>query len=155
MYKQCLGIFLLLAGAPLAFNASPESIHGKWHNGRVSSIQYKNAYTNAPAPTNGSSFAWEFREDGTYSFTGLMQSVMYQCTTSVFSNETGKYTVEGDVVSLKPEKNPYKMTNNCAPSSNKEAPGKIIDRSYRFKVDASRLELVASDGGVMTYARSK
>ena len=49
-----------------------------------------------------------------------MQSVMYQCTTTMFSNETGTYTVEGGTVSLRPEKNPYKMTNSCAPSSTRD-----------------------------------
>lgn len=132
---------------------------GRWTNGRVSMIQYQNAYTGAPAPTNGSTFAYEFHADGTYSFTGLLQSVMYQCTTAIFSNETGTYSVAGNAVSLRPEKNPYKMTNNCAPSSNKEGPGKLINRTFQFRVTPdgpnTMLEFTGSDGGVQKFTRSR
>jgi len=139
--------------------ATNGTLAGRWTNGRISSIQYQNAYTGVAAPTNGNSFAWEFHANGTYSFTGLMQSVMYNCTTTMFSNETGTYTADGGVVSLKPEKNPYKMTNNCAPSSNREAPGKLVDRTYRFRVvqeaGGPMLELTGADGAVQKFQRAK
>jgi hypothetical protein len=132
---------------------------GRWTDGHISSIQYKNAYTGVHAPTNGRSFAYEFKPDGTYSFTGLMQSVMYNCTTAMFSNETGTYTVDGDSVSLHPANNPYRMTNNCAPSSNREAPGKLIERAYRFRVysESGRryLEFRGDDGGVQKFGESR
>ena len=132
---------------------------GRWADGHISSIQYKNAYTGVGAPTNGRRFAYDFKPDGTYSFTGLMQSVMYNCTTAMFSNETGTYTVDGDSLSLVPVSNPYRMTNNCAPSSNREAPGKLINRTYRFRISAESgrrfLEFQASDGGVMKFGGSR
>jgi hypothetical protein len=131
-------------GAP-----GPELL-GKWLTGHVSSIQYKSRTTGVSAPTNGQRFEYDFRPDGTYSFTGLMQFTSYNCTNSTFSNETGTYTVQGDVVSLRPEKNPYRMTNNCAPSSNKEAPGKLINRSYRFRFTSDsggrNIELISENG---------
>lgn len=132
---------------------------GRWADGYVSSIQYKNRYTGVGAPTNGRMFAYEFKPDGTYSFTGLVQSVMYNCTTATFSNETGTYTIAGDSVSLSPQSNPYRMTNNCAPSSNREAPGKLINRTYRFQVisESGRkyLELLGQDGGVQKFAENR
>ena len=151
--KLLLGC-LLVAG--VSFGAYP--LTGRWTAGRISTIQYRNATTGAPLPTSGNHFAYEFRGDGTYSFTGLMQSTMYNCTTSVFSQESGTYTVERDRVDLHPVKNPYKMTNTCAPSSNKEAPGKLIDRSYRFQIapdgNFTKLELKSeSDGAVSAFRR--
>ena len=140
---------------PAADPAASPALTGKWRTSHISTIQYRNTYTGAPAPTNGQTFAYEFKADGTYSFTGLLQSVMYQCTHATFSSETGTYTVEGDTLSLQPEKNPYRMTNNCAPSSNREAPGKLIPRSYRFRVtieDGRRyLELRGADGGLQRF----
>jgi hypothetical protein len=139
--------------------AAGSALLGRWTDGYISSIQYRNSQTGASAPTNGRSFAYEFRPDGTYSFTGLMQSVMYQCTTTMFSNESGTYAVEGDTVSLRPEKNPYRMTNNCAPSSNREAPGKLVARTYRFRIDHSgarpTLELRGDDGSSQKFAASR
>jgi len=135
------------------------SLLGSWSDGYISSIQYKNRYTGVSAPTNGRRFAYEFRPDGTYSFTGLVQSVMYNCTTATFSNESGTYTIAGDSVSLRPQSNPYRMTNNCAPSSNREAPGKLINRTYRFRVvsDSGRryLELLGQDGAVQKFAADR
>jgi|GEM_PF-2795215 len=123
---------------------------GRWTDGRVSSIQYQNAYTGVAAPTNGSSFLFEFRSDGTYTFRGLIQTVMYNCTTTIFSNETGNYTLSGNTLSLDPKKNPYKLTNSCASSSNKESDGKLIPQTYRIQIvnETGRryLELTAEDG---------
>lgn len=136
--------------------ATDPGLTGHWSSGRIWSTQYHDGRTGAPAPTNGNSFFWDFRSDGTYSFTGLMQSVLYQCTTTMFSNETGTYTVQSGTVKLEPQKNPYKMTNSCAPSSNREAPGKLVRRAYRFRVvrdDANRrLELTGEDGAVQTFS---
>lgn len=136
-------------------HATSSALVGKWHDGYISSIQYQDAYTKASAPTNGRRFAWTFNADGTYGFTGLMQNVLYNCTTTMYSEETGRYSVEGNVVSIKPEKNPYKMTNTCAPSSNREAPGKLVERSYQFRVNGNDLELVGGDGSKMVFARTR
>ena len=131
---------------------------GRWTSGRVSSIQYQDAATGRAAPTNGNSFSFDFRADGTYSFTGLMQSVVHQCTTTMFSNESGIYMVKGSALSLRPEKNPYKMTNSCTPSLNREAPGKLVNRSFtvRFYRDGqwTRLELKDEAGSVQTFSAS-
>ena len=129
---------------------------GRWSTGRISSIQYRDAYTGVSRPTNGNHFAYEFLPDGTYSFTGLMQNTVYNCTTSMFSNETGKYTMKGNVVSLEPEKNPYRIRYSCAPASNREAPGKLVPRSFEWSVEGEDLHLkAASDGAVSTMRRSR
>lgn len=146
-------------GGALHAASGAEGLTGRWTSGRVSTIQYQDAATGRPAPTNGNSFAYEFRDDGTYSFTGLMQSVMYHCTTTMFSHESGTYSIDGATVSLRPEKNPYKMTNSCAPSSNREAPGKLVNRSYGVRIyregEWLRLELKDAQGGVQTFSAQR
>jgi hypothetical protein len=158
-----LGAFTVLVfGACAQMRSTSDfavTLLGRWTDGYISSIQYKNRYTGVGAPTNGRMFAYEFKPDGTYSFTGLVQSVMYNCTTATFSNESGTYTIAGDSVSLRPHSNPYKMTNNCAPSSNREAPGKLMNRTYRFRVisESGRkyLELLGQDGAVQKFGESR
>lgn len=153
--------FLLFAAAAVLASQAQGSevaspVLGKWTSGRISMIQYKDAYTGVYKPPSGSHFAYEFRPDGTYTFIGLMQNTMYNCTTAMFSQETGTYEVNGDSVALHPQKNPYRMTNNCAPSSNREAPGKLIERTYRYKVSGNgRLELISpQDASVQAFQRS-
>jgi hypothetical protein len=150
-------IFLLTA---LAFAASAaDAPIGRWTTGRISSVQFKNAITAAPAPANGNSFGYEFRPDGTYSFVGFIQSVAYNCTTTISSNETGTYSVQEDQLSLKPESNPYRMTNSCAPSSNREAPGKLFPRTYSFRILTGRprntLELRSPEGALQKLTQSR
>ncbi|MBL8212316.1 MAG: hypothetical protein JNK87_16495 [Bryobacterales bacterium] len=134
-------------------------LSGRWTNGRVSMIQYENRYTGVAAPTNGNSFAYEFQPGGTYVFTGLIQSVMYNCTTTMFAQESGTYQFDGGVLSLHPEKNPYTYKNSCAPSSNKEGPGKLTDRKYRvrFTQDSGSelIELTGEDGQAQKFSKSR
>lgn len=40
-------------------------------------------------------FTYEFYTHGTYSYTGMLQSTSYTCTSTTFSSETGTYTVDG------------------------------------------------------------
>ncbi len=136
--------------------AEPVQLTGRWTSGRLSMIQYKDSYTGVFKPPSGSHFAYEFRPDGTYTFIGLMQTTMYNCTTSMFSQETGTYEADGLQVSLRPQKNPYQMRYSCAPSSNREAPGKLLNRTYQYRVSSGgKLEVVSpQDNSVQTFQRS-
>lgn len=130
---------------------------GKWGTGRISTIQYKNSVTGVAAPTSGSRFQYEFKPDGTYDYTGLIQTTMYNCTNATFAHETGTYSVQNGVVAIRPQNNPYQMTNSCAPSSNKTAPGKLINKDYRFRISQENgratLELIGADGSSSTFRR--
>jgi hypothetical protein len=140
-------ILLCLAGDPA------QELAGRWTTGRISMIQYKDAYTGVYKPPSGSHFAYEFNHDGTYTFAGLMQSTMYSCTTATFSLELGTYEFSNGAVTLHPKSNPYKMTNSCAPSSNREAAGKLIDRTYNVRIDGAKLELSSDRSSVQTFTR--
>lgn len=145
------------APAPSPTNAS---LHGKWSNGRFSMIQYENRVTGAPAPPAGNHFSYEFRPDGTYQFHGLMQTVLYHCTTTLFSTEKGSYAIQGDRISVEPQSNVYKMTDSCAPSRNGEKPGKIVPKTYRFRIGTNeaglrRLELIDDQQNVQNFQEQK
>ncbi len=74
----------------------------------------------------------------------------------MFSQENGTYDMDNNgFVSLHPQTNPYRMTNNCAPSSNREAPGKLVERMYRYQVSGNRLELIGpNNNSVQAFQRS-
>lgn len=147
----------------LRTSASPRTapaLLGKWYNGRVFSTYYRDRVTGSFAPGSGTRFTYEFHADGTYIYTGMIQSTSYNCTSTTFSEETGTYAVDGDLVSTRPERNQAQQTNSCAPSSNKSAPGKLINTTYRFRAYAkdqqTYLELANPDGsGASSYSREK
>lgn len=71
-------------------------------------------------PPSGNHFAYKFRPDGTYVFTGLTQSALYNCTSSMFGEESGMYELNaaGSAVFSTREKLPTpphdKLTSNSA-----------------------------------------
>jgi hypothetical protein len=152
--------FLIAAAALAAMDpreVGSQTLAGRWSSGGIAAIQYRDARTGAPAPTSGNRFAYEFKPDGTYSFTGLMQNTLYHCTTRVYSHETGTYRIDGTNIAFNPQANPYKMTNSCAPSSDRESPGKLVNRSYRFRIGSDSenvtLHLTHPDGSVSSFRR--
>lgn len=146
-----LAFLLFLPESHAGSQQSP--LAGRWTSGRISTIQYRDAYTGVSKPPSGNHFSYEFRPDGTYTFTGLIQSTIYHCTTSMFAQETGRYQVSGSSLTLEPEKNPYKLVNNCAPSSNKEGPGKLVPKKYEFRVEGTTLVLTGDDGSTSQFRR--
>lgn len=150
---------LISTAGPVPAASPADALAGRWTSGRISMIQYQDSITGRSAPTNGNAFAYEFHADGSYIFTGLMQNVLYHCTTTLFAVESGAYSFDGRTLSLRPEKNPYKMTNSCAPSSNREGPGKLTNRTYEARIvtgnGGSRLELRDEKGQEQSFAAER
>lgn len=104
------------AGAPKI----PAELVGEWHNGNVSMLQYRNQTTGSTTPGNSSTFSYKFYADGRFQFVGLMQSTMYNCTTTLFNEKAGRVSVDGSTITFIPTKNFWRNSNSCAPNSTKE-----------------------------------
>ncbi len=72
----------------------PSELQGEWRYGRISSIQYQNSYTGAPAQPNGSSDQFNLAPNGDYERTRLLQINTYSCASNLFIQEKGKVSVE-------------------------------------------------------------
>lgn len=155
--RSALALAFACGSAAIFAEVSPKILSGRWTSGRLSTIQYRDAYTGVSRPPSGNFFAWEFRPDGAYTFTGLVQNTLYSCTTSLFGEESGTYEVRADgVLTVHPKKNPFKMTNTCAASSNREGPGKLTERSYRVSIEGNRIVLVnLADNLEAVYQRDR
>ncbi len=114
-------IFAILI-AVQAFDTFGQSneITGSWKNGSVGAIQYQNRVTGATKPGRGSIFTYKFLPNGNYEFVGYMQITMYNCTTTLFNQITGRYSVDGTSINLNPSRNFWKNANSCAASGNKQ-----------------------------------
>jgi hypothetical protein len=67
----------------LAQDAS--DIVGKWSNGSVGLLQYKNQVTGATKSNRGSVFWYKFLPNGTYEFVGYMEMTVYNCTSGYYN----------------------------------------------------------------------
>ena len=116
-----VAIFMIIV-AVQAFSVlgQSEELAGTWKNGSVGTIQYANRTTGATKPGRGSTFTYKFLPSGNYEFVGYMETTMYNCTTTLFNQITGKYNVAGGMIFLSPTRDIWKLTNSCAASGNKQ-----------------------------------
>ncbi len=114
--------------------AQSSEVTGYWTNGSVGSIQYQNRTTGATKPGRGSHFSYRFNPNGTYTFVGYMETTMYNCTTTLFNQVDGKYTVDGWTIYLNPSRDFWKSGNTCAASGNKEQTKTPTRKSAEFTV---------------------
>ena len=155
-----LAIFgILIAVQAYSTFAQSSDITGSWKTGSVGSIQYKNQVTGATKSGRGSLFWYKFLPDGNYEFVGYMELTMYSCTTTLFNQITGKYSVDGSTINLAPARDYWKNTNSCAASSNKEQTKTPTPKTleFRAKTDEYRHQLLClTDGsGETCYQREK
>ena len=132
---KLLAIFILTAAFVCSAAAqSSSTLVGKWFEGSASILQEQNTVTGAIASRYGSTIGYTFEADGTFRYAGLIKSTMYGCTTTLWNDRRGRYTVAGDVITFKHTKDYWLNTNSCAPSSNKEQNKPLVTKSFNFEV---------------------
>ena len=133
-------------------------IVGSWKDGSVGSIQYQNQVTGATRNGRSHLFTYKFLPNGHYQFVGYMEINMYSCTTTLFNEITGKYSVDGSTIYLNPTKDFWKQTNSCAASGNKEStktPTKKTLQFERKEDEYGRQLLCVQDGDANTCYREE
>jgi hypothetical protein len=151
-------VMIVAVQAYSAFGQASD-LHGSWKNGSVGTISYQNRVTGSTKPGRGSIFLYKFHPNGTYEYTGYMEVTMYNCTTGLFNNITGRYTVDGSTVSLAPARDFWKSTNSCAASGNKEQTKTPTRKTLQFdrRTDeyGSQLLCLREDGARETCYRKE
>lgn len=128
------------------------SILGSWYDGYDSLLIRRTPENNPGGPSTGGRshyFQYQFHPDGTFEFTGIMQMTTYSCTTTYFNDKRGRYTIDGDRLTLTLSKNFWRQQYGCSPSSNKEINHKLDPEVYTFRVkrNASGKEALCFDSG--------
>lgn len=129
-----LSIFLVLVAAQAYSAFGQNELVGSWKNSSVGMIQYQNRTTGATKPGRGSIFTYKLNANGTYEFVGYMETTMYNCTTTLFNQIAGRYTVNGSTISFSPSKDFWKNTNSCAPNSNKQQNKVPAKKTAEFEI---------------------
>lgn len=161
MGKTLLGLVLLfgLIVSHAVTAAAQDSVVGHWKTGGVGMINEVNTVTGQTKNNRGQLFSYTFDADGTYTFVGYMESTMFGCTTALFNEIKGRYTVEGSTISLNPSRDFWKNTYSCFPNSNKSQTKTPTKKSleFSFKKDQYGKDFIClNDAGVETcYRREK
>ena len=146
-----------------ATSRSGASIVGTWGDGYSSIWVTRTPEYGPVSKTPGRShlFEYKFHPDGTFEFVSVMQMTTYSCTTSYFNDKRGRYTIDGDRLTLTLSKNFWRQQNGRAPSSNKEMNYKLDPETYTFRVrrnDRGREEVCLDSGsgnGEACYERKQ
>jgi hypothetical protein len=149
-------VFIVAAGAT-AF--AQDSVVGSWKTGGLGMINEVNTVTGQTKNNRGNMFSYQFAADGTYTFVGYMESTMFGCTTSLFNEINGRYTVDGSTINLNPSRDFWKNMYSCYPNSNKSQSKTPTKKSlsFGFKTDEYGKDYIClSDAGAETcYRREK
>ncbi len=136
-----LALFVIVVAAVMGFAQTEEltrsDLVGTWRTGGMSMMADRNTVTGATTPSNGNTLKFEFKADGRFAFTGYLQSTMYGCTTALFNDKQGRYSLSGNQLTLTLAKNFWRNTNSCSPGSTKERNYTLDPEVYelRTKVD--------------------
>ena len=112
----------------------PAELPGKWFEGSASILQEKNTITGAVASRYGSSIGYTFEPDGSFRYAGLIKSTMYNCTTTLWNDRRGNYSVAGDVITMRMTKDYWLNTNSCSASSTKEQNKPLVTKTYNYEI---------------------
>jgi len=151
-------VFGIIVSQVVAASAQ-RSVVGDWKTGGLGTIDEVNTVTGQTKNRRGNTFSYKFAADGTYSFTGYMESTMFGCTTSLFNEINGRYMVDGTTIFLNPARDLWRNMYSCFPNSNKSQTKTPTKKSleFSFKTDQYGKEFIClSDAGVETcYRREK
>jgi hypothetical protein len=125
-------LMFLCVGQSLAQKV-PGELVGTWTKGAISMLQDRNTTTSATRASNGSTFKYVFTANGGFEFVGYVESTMYGCTTALFNDKRGKFSVDGDQITFTPSKNYWKNTYSCSPNSNKERDYTLEEETYSWR----------------------
>jgi hypothetical protein len=142
-----------------AAGAVPRELVGKWDNGGVSFLQYRDTVTGSTTPGRGNHFSYHFKPDGSFQAVGLLQSTVYNCTTTLFNEKAGRAEFSGQTVTFVLSKNFWRQTNNCAPNSNSERNHTLGRETYRWRTKrdeyGKQFICLANDKGETCYRRAQ
>lgn len=142
----------------LADSNIPGELQGEWRYGRISSIQYQDSYTGAPAQPNGANDTFKVDARGHYERQRLLQINTYNCASSLFITESGNLQVNGDRLTFQPTKSLVKGYS-CTPSNSYEKKNSAKAETYGWSLETNEygqqvLVLVTEDGqGKAHYGR--
>jgi hypothetical protein len=159
MYKDIALIIFTVVVMTVMANAQPVDLVGTWQTGGLSTTDDVNTVTSARTASNGNTLKYEFRPDGRFAFVGYLQSTMYGCTTSLFQDKQGRYSLDGSRLTLTLTKNFWRNTYSCSPASNKERNYTLDSEVYEVsnKTDeyGKRYVCLANQKGETCYRKEK
>lgn len=146
------------AANPAAMPARvPAELVGEWIARRGSGSSYYNPNTGQSSAPNATIDSYKIFADGTYEHSMLMQSSLYNCTTTIVGRETGPINVQGSTFIITPRPGTLDYKSSCSPSLNSLKQTTFDPQTYSWRIQRNEygLELCMqrSDGPSGCYQK--
>lgn len=114
---------------------APAVLVGKWSSSRLSMINYRDRTTGTSAPPSGSIFSYTIAADGTFEFSGLIQSSLYNCTIVIFRWQRGTLEADDRRLTLTPREGKLHHKDSCRAGSESEKAAVDPAASYGYAIE--------------------
>ena len=135
----------------------PAELVGEWIARRGSGSTYINPNTGQTSGSNGTIDSYKVFADGTYEHSILIQSALYNCTTTTFGRETGPILVRGATFTITPRPGTLEHKNSCSPSLNSREQTTFEPKTLSWRIQRGEygleLCLQQSDGASACYLK--
>jgi hypothetical protein len=115
--------------------AIPSELVGEWIARRGSGSSYQNSQTGQSGPPNATVANYKIFANGTYEHGMLMQSALYNCSTTIFGRETGTVTVTTSTLTLTPRPGTLDYKSTCSPSLNSKKTTNFPRETLSWRLD--------------------
>ena len=112
----------------------PAELVGEWIARRGSGSSYINPNTGQTSGSNGTIDSYKIFADGTYEHSILIQSALYNCSTTTFGRETGPIAVQAATFTITPGPGTLEHKNSCSPSLNSREQTTMEPRTLRWRI---------------------
>lgn len=130
---------------------------GEWSKSNVSTIDFVNPSTGAHADPSGERLNVRFFPDGHYRLGWLLQSSLYNCTSTVFGLKNGMYSVDAGGLTMKDTDSVLTSKDTCHREWNYEKHPPLRQSTYQWRFGRTKygpvLILRGPDGKETVYAR--
>jgi hypothetical protein len=126
---------------PGAQGRVPPELVGEWIARRGSGGSYVNPTTGQHSGPNATVKSYKIFANGTYEHSMLMQSSLYNCTTTIFAREVGPITVHAATMTINPGPGTLESKNTCSPGLNERKQTHEPPATYSWRLQQGEFGL--------------
>lgn len=113
----------------------PAELIGEWIARGGSGSSYYDPTTGSSGAPNATIDSYKFFSDGTYEHAMLMQSSLYNCSTTIVGREVGPVNVQGSEFTITPRPGTLDYKSSCSPSLNSRKETIFDPSSFKWQVE--------------------
>ena len=130
-----------LGNRPGAEARVPAELVGEWIARRGTGGSYVDPRTGQSSGPNATVESYKIFADGSYEHGILMQSSLYNCTTTIVGREVGPIMVQGSSFTITPQPGTLESKNTCSPQLNEQKKTNFPPKTMSWRLERGEFGL--------------